>query len=342
MITDAIRKLWPSFAIIVAIGAILILTDTKSKSSAEVEIQKKVAVFKFSSRQNLDDTEKGFIDGLAQQQFIDGQRVAITRYNSENDLPTAHTIATEIVSRGYDIVLTASTPALQVVANANKEGKVYHAFGAVTDPFHSGVGIDPNDQFNRPKWLAGIGTFQPVKRAFIIARELNPGLKKVGVVWCTAETCSEACVKLARLVCDSLHIDLLENTVDNSTGVYESAKSLVSRGVEAIWIGGDNTVEIAAAMVFKAANEGGIPVFTNNIDHPALGAIFGVGANYYQVGTTVGKMAAEILNGKKPNQFPIENVVPEKLVINGQKVEMYNRQNWAITGNLKKIADKIL
>ena len=342
MIIDAIKKLWPSFAIIIAIGAILILTDTKSNKGSEVEKPKRVAFFKYSSRSTLDETERGFVEGLSQLKFVDGERIIITRYNSENDLPTAHTIATEIVSRGYDIVLTASTPALQVMANANKMGKVIHVFSTVTDPFLSGVGINRDNQFNRPQWLAGAGTFQPVKRAFIIAREINPKLQKVGVVWCTGETCSEACVRIARVVCDSLRISLLESTVDNSTGVYEAAKSLVSRGVEAIWIGGDNTVEIASTMVIKAANEGNIPVFTNNLDHPKLGAIFSVGANYYQVGLKIGNMAAEILNGVKPISFPVDNVVPEKLILNGQKIELYNRQNWATPDNLKKIADKIL
>lgn len=342
MIPCILRKLLPSVLIIIAISFILILTDSKKKSDNQVEKQTRVAVFQFSSRQTLEDTERGYIDGLAEKGYRNGEKILITRYNAQNDLPTAYSIAAEIINHKFDMVITASTPVLQVMAKANKEGKVIHVFGAVTDPFNSGVGISKKDKYSRPSWLAGSGTFQPVKRAFLIAKAMNPALKKVGVVWCSSETCSEACVRIARHVCDSLRIDLTEATVDNSTGVYEAAKVLVSKGVEAIWIGGDNTVEIAAGMVIKAGDEGDIPVFTNNTDHPPIGALFGIGANYYQVGLSIGHMAAEILSGKNPAQFPVENVVPEKLIFNGFKAQKFQRKSWILKGNLKKEADKIL
>lgn len=342
MILYALKKLWPSILIIVAISFILIVTDSKREKGVTIERQKKVAVFKLSSRQTLDDTERGYIDGLAEKGYRDGEKISIIRYNAENDLPTAYTIASAIINQKVDMVITASTPILQVMANANKKGNTIHLFGAVTDPFASGVGINKANQLLRPAWLVGVGTFQPVRKAFLVAIGMNPRLKKVGVVWCTGETCSEACVRIARQVCDSLGITLLESTIDNSSAVYESAKSLVSRGAEAIWIGGDNTVEIAAGMVIKAGNEGNIPVFTNNTDHPKLGAIFGIGANYYQVGQSVGYMAAEILSGKKPLEFSVQNVVPEKLIINGKKVTSFLRQSWKITDQIKKEATEIL
>lgn len=342
MLFYVLKKLWPPILIIIAISAVLILAESKKKRERTVEKQSKVAIFKFSSRKTLDDTEKGYIDGLAEKGFVDGQKIAITRYNAENDLPTAYTIASAIISHKFDMVITASTPAMQVMAKANKQGKILHLFGAVTDPFNSGVGIDRNDQFSRPGWLTGTGTFQPVKKAFLIAKAMNPELKKVGVVWCTGETCSEACVRIARQVCDSLSIELDEVTVDNSTGVYEAAKALVSKGVEAIWIGGDNTVEVAAGMVIKAGNEGNIPVFTNNTDHPSQGALFGLGANYYQVGLYVGHMAAKILQGESPAGFSVENVVPEKLVFSGSQAQKFKQKSWIINDKLKKAADKIL
>ena len=342
MLVHSLKKLWLSVVIIAGISSILILTDSKKKGIAFFDKQKSVAIFKFSSRQSLDDAEKGYFDGLAKMGFRDGEKISITKYNAENDLPTAYTIASEIISRKVDMVITASSPSLQVMAKANKEGKVIHLFGVVTDPFNSGVGINRNDPFNRPHWLAGMGSFQPVRKAFLIARQMNPNLKTVGVVWCTSETCSEACVHIARQVCDSLRIKLVEATVDNSTGVYEATKALVSRGVEAIWIGGDNTVEIAAGMVIKAADESDIPVFTNNTDHPALGALFGLGANYYQVGINIGQMAAEILAGKKPIEYTIANVVPELLIINGAKARKFQKKSWVISEALKKEISKIL
>ena len=66
-------------------------------------------------------------------------------------------------------------------------------------------------------------------------------LKRVGVVWNPSEACSEACTLKARRKCAELGIDLLEATADAPTAVNEAAKSLISRQVQVIWIGGDNT-----------------------------------------------------------------------------------------------------
>jgi ABC-type uncharacterized transport system substrate-binding protein len=336
---SVVRKLGPGLAVILGVSLILVFTDRNP-----VRVQqplKRIALFKFSSRQTLDDTERGYVDALSSRGFVQGKTISLTFFNAQNDLPTANTIAGEIVHGKYHMVLTASTPALQVMAQANKKGTVVHVFGTVTDPYGAGVGLDRMHPEERPAHLSGAGTFQPVEKAFLIAREMNPRLSKVGVTWCRSESCSEACVLIARKVCDSLGITLMESMVDNSSGVLEASQALVVKGAEALWIGGDNTVEIAADMVIKAAREGGIPVFTNNTDHPALGALFGLGANYYQVGLQVGRIAADILEGADPVSFRVDNVVPEKLLINRQALNAAGN-SWNLTEALVARADSIL
>jgi len=326
--------------LILLVSSALLLLDLDNRSTTKGKIPE-VAVFKLSSRPLLDNTERGMIDGLNKNGFIDGKNIEITRYCAENDLPTANTIAQTILNGKYSMVLTISTPILQVMANANEDGNLIQVFGAVTDPFASGVGLSHEHPKKRPAWLAGIGTFQPVEDAILMAREMNPDLKKLGVPWCSHEVCSEACVKIARVVGDSLGIELIEVTVDNSSGVYEAVQALISRGAEAIWIGGDNTVEIAMDMIVKAATDGRIPVFCNNPDMPAKGALFGLGANYYEVGLAAGDIATEILKGVSPNTMPIDNVVPETLIINARSLDGL-KQKWSITPGLKKRAMRII
>ena len=186
------------------------------------------------------------------------------------------------------------------MANANRDGDVIHVFGIVTDPIAAGVGIDPDDQFNRPEHLAGLGTFQAVEKAFILAKEMYPDLEVVGTPWCIGETCSSACLIKARKICDSLKITLLESPVNSSTEVLDATQALISRGVQALWIGGDNTVEVAIDVVINVANNANIPLFANNPSLASKGALFGLGANYYQVGLAVGDIAAGILDGNDP------------------------------------------
>jgi ABC-type uncharacterized transport system substrate-binding protein len=277
-----------------------------------------------------DETEKGIIDGLEEKGFIDKKTCNIKKFCPEGDMPTANTMAQNIVGSKFDIVITASTPALQVMANANKKGGVIHVFCTVTDPFVSGVGITGSAPNQHPKHLVGIGTFQPVERAFDIAKQMKPDLKKVGTVWCTSETCSEACVKLARTKCKELGIELVEMSVESTTQILETAMSLSARGVEALWLGGDNVVETGIDQLIKAATMAKIPLFTNNPYKIYGNTLFGVGAQYYDVGKIAGIMAADILNGKPTNEIGIINVVPNNLKVNPEALKNL-KEKWDIS-----------
>jgi len=149
-----------------------------------------------------------------------------------------------------------------------------------------------------------------------MARRMFPGLTSVGVVWNPAEANSEANVKLGREICEKLGIELLEANVDNTAGVMEAASSLIGRGVQALWIGGDVTVLTALDTFVATARKAGIPVFTCIPGSAPLGTLFDLGANYYEVGRLAGDLAAHILHGADPRQIAIENILPEKLLIN--------------------------
>jgi ABC-type uncharacterized transport system substrate-binding protein len=322
------------FAFLITCGILLMLDLSNRKSSGKEKILQ-IAIFKIASRKVLDEAEKGVTDALASRGFSDGTTCKIARFCAEGDLATANTIAQNVVSSKFNMVITISTPALQVMANANKKGSVLHVFCAVTDPYASGVGITGSAASQHPLHLVGIGTFQPVEKAFEIAKKMKPDLKKVGTAWCTSETCSEACVRLARKKCAELGIELVEMGLENSTQILETAMSVTMKGVEALWVGGDNVVETGIEQVINAAGRARIPLFTNNpyntsISGNGYGVLFGIGAEYYEVGKTAGNMAADVLKGKSTSEIRVENVVPNKLIVNPEALKNL-KDKWDIS-----------
>lgn len=312
------RKVATAILALILTGSVLLLLDLDNRQGGTTANKPSIAIFKISSRLILDQTEDGILEGLKEKGFIDGKTCTISRYSAEGDMGTANTIAQNIVSSGFDMVVTASTPALQVMANANREGKLIHVFSAVTDPYIAGVGITGTKPDEHPAHLVGIGTFQPVEEAFEIAKKMDPDLKKVGTVWCTSEVCSEACVRLARKKCKELGIELVEMGIESSTQILEGATSLTSRGIQALWLGGDNVVESGIDQLITAATKAKIPLFTNNPYNVHGNALFGLGANYHDVGKIAGSLAGDILNGKSPTEIGIENVVPNYLKVNAE------------------------
>ena len=344
------RKLALGLVLIVIASGILLLSDWRSRRSsrdaakaANDSIQRTftVAILQNVSQPILDDGVRGMVDGLAQKGYVDGQRIVLRKYNAEGDMPTANAIARDITDGKNDLVMTASTPVLQAVANANKQGKALHVFALVSDPYGAGVGINRDNHLEHPPYMTGYGTMQPVEASFKIARQMRPALNSIGVVWNASEANSAAQIVIARKLSAELGISLLEATVDNSSGVGEAANALVSRGVEALWIGGDSTVLVAADVVVQAAKKGRIPVFTVIPPTVDKGSLFDLGANYYELGLHTGHLAADVLDGRSPAQIPVENFIPETLHINKAALTGL-KDSWTIPADLESRANVVI
>lgn len=336
----AARRLVLGIVLIVIASSILLVSDWRQRRPGAGKMPR-VALLQHSSQVILDEGMRGILDALSDQGFNDGVNIAVRRFNAENDVATGNAIAREITGGGFGLVITASTLSMQAVANANRAGKVRHVFGLVADPAGAGVGISREKPLDHPGHMTGIGSFMPVGDCFEMARRLYPGLGVVGVVWNPAESNSRAYTLKAREYTAKMGIKLIEANVDNSSGVFEAAGSLVSRGAQALWIGGDVTVMAAVDSVVNAARKGRIPVFTLTPPNAERGPLFDLGANFYQVGRQTGELAARVLNGADPATIPVIDSVPIRLVIN--KLALKDLKDpWQLPDDVMARADEII
>src|SRR5215467_10095533 len=310
-----IRRLLLGFSLIFLASAILLISDWHQRRAGGGKIPR-AAIVQHSAQPALDEGVLGVLDGLTANGLVDGQNISIKRFNADGDFAVANAIAEQVVAAGFDVVVTISTPSLQTVAKANSSERVIQVFGLVADPYRVGVGIGRKSPLDHPKSLVGVPTPLPVAESFRLARKLFPGLQSVGVVWNPSEANSEITTMQAREICQELRINLREVNVDSSVAVAEAAAALTAQGVQAIWVGGDNTVILALDSVVSAARKARIPVFSSITTEPNRGTLFDFGANYYDAGKMTGKMAAEILRGVDPATIPIPDKIPQKLVVN--------------------------
>lgn len=323
-----VRRFAVGVMLIIAAIAILLWSDPKrigAKNSGDTATQ--IAVVTYGSVPVLEEGVEGFLAGLKDGGYADGENCRIRIFNAENERTTAALIAKEIVGDTYDLVGTISTPTLQAVAAANVETKMNHVFCLTTDPWGAGIGISRDDPYDHPPYMTGYGSLQPVEALFKLAIEANPKLKRVGVVWNPSESNSESSTLAARAACKKLNLELIEATVDTSSGVVDAVNSLISRSVEAVWSGGDATVAAARDAMIAATSKAKIPVFTNMPGDIQQGALFCLGADYYQVAFEGGQLAAQVLDGESPEQIPVENMVPQQLALNFQVLPIYSK-NW--------------
>ena len=98
--------------------------------------------------------------------------------------------------------------------------------------------------------------------------------------------------------------------MDNSASVLEAAQSLVARGAQAFWVGGDSTVSVALDSVIKLAKQSKIPIMTIIPGNPQRGTLFDFGVDFYQVGRNTGEIARKFSVARTRKAFSSRIMLP--------------------------------
>ena len=321
------RRLAMGATLIAASAALLLWSDANRSRSSGTRLPR-VAVFQYSSQAILDEGVTGLLDALGEHGYVDGRSMRLQRFNAENDLPTANSIARELTGGRFDYVFTVSTNCLQAVAKANGGGRVKHVFGLVANPLEAGVGINPSNPLDHPRNMVGIGTLVPVNELLATAKRMNPQLRRVGLPWNPSQSNSETYTRMARAAAPRLGLELLEGTVDATPAVGEVVASLTARGAEAILTTGDLTVSLAIDAVVAEGRRSRIPVFATQPVLAARGVLLAMGGDYYLIGRETGDLAARVLDGEEMSRIPILYRLPMLTVIN-RAAATGLKQRWA-------------
>jgi ABC-type uncharacterized transport system substrate-binding protein len=346
-VPTVIRRLALGLGLIALASAILLVADRGHRTTAApaaTPAMHHIAVLQHANTPVLDDSVRGTLDALAARGYRKGETLQVDSFNAQGDMAMGVTIAKQLASGGYDLVITSSTPSMQAVANTNRDGKVRHLFTTVADPFESGVGLDRADPLKHPAYLIGQGSFPPVDKAFAVARQMLPSLKTIGVAWNPAESNSLVFVKKGRALAAQMGFDLIEANADNTAAVGDAVNALIARGAQAIWVGGDNTVIAGINTVVAVAKRSGIPVFTVLPGAPDRGTLFDAGPNFYEVGRQGGLLAADILEGADITKIPVRDVldvVPPYLSVNLTALQGL-KAKWQVPGAVRDMADVVV
>jgi putative ABC transport system permease protein len=282
------------------------------------EPEKRVALFMFSDHEALAETARGVRDQLEKSGVLTKHNMMIDLKSAQNEFYLAQSIAQDIVRQEYDLVITLSTPVLQVMARANQT--IPHIFGAVTDPYQTGVVKGPHDH---PSHITGVATSEPVETTIQVLRELLPHARRIGMIWNPAEACSEICTLKARKAAAAYGFELIESTVSGPAEIGDALRSLMSKEIDVFYTSGDNTVASVQKTVNQILRKAKIPCFTNVPSDVESGALVSIGADFYEVGQEIARVAARVIAGESPKDIPIKSFAPEKRWVNADIAKEY-------------------
>jgi len=277
----------------------------------------------------LQADQKGFEKALEEA----GVQVAYDYQNAQGEMPNAQAIAQKFASEKIDLVHAIATPTAQAAVKVIKNIPV--VYSSVTDPVDAGLvktmGADGRN-------VTGVSDAWPIDRQIGLYHEMAPKAKKWGTIYNAGDANSVKSIGWTRTAMKKRGLELVEVTISGSSEVYTAAQSLVGR-VDAIYITSDNMVASAFGSVAKVCSTNKIPLFAGNTDQVELGAIAALGFNYFEVGYSAGKKAAQILkDGKKPGDIPSGLAEKLDLYLSLKNAE---KQGFKIGNQFVKNADKV-
>ena len=249
----------------------LALCLTAALAVAETDKTYTIGIAQFAEHSSLDNCREGFIQGLAEMGYVEGENVTFIVQNAQADMGLCQQIAQQMAQE-CDLVCAIATPMAQAAFNACMDSGKPVIYTAVSDPV---AAMLANDEGKSEYNMTGTCDVLPVEAQLKLYQDLA-GTYGFEIVASGISTGADI-----PLACDTLlpQVDCLTNLTDNTVVSY-------------------------LAVVLDKANALGKPVFGSEIEQVKNGCIASEGVEYISLGQQTGRMAAQVLDGAFAGDIP--------------------------------------
>ena len=238
----------------------------------------------------------------------------VTR-NAEGDSAALSTILENVKSDGVDILVPIATNTAQSAKMVFEDAGIPVVFAAVSDPVAAGLTGDDCG------FITGVSNNIPAAEIVNLISDFQPDYKLIGFLYTSSETNSVSTINAAKAYCDANGIAYEEVSIANLSELQTAVETLISKGVDALYTGNDNSIASAMSTYIDVAYEYGIPVYCGADSMVADGGFATIGVDYVQLGGQVASIVERIANGEQPEDIPYETLADYARFVNLQAAE---------------------
>ena len=247
----------------------------------------------------LDAATQGFEDALTE---AFGDNVKFDFQNAQNDSATCATIANGFVSAGVDLIMANATPALQAAQAATNSIPI---LGTSVTEYGVALGLTDFDGTVGGN-VSGTSDLAPLDQQADMITEWLPDVKKVGLLYCSAEANSQYQVDEVKKYLEAAGVTATQYAFSDSNDLASVCQKAADEN-DAVYVPTDNTVAANTGIVDGICRPAKKPVFAGEEGICAGCGVATLSISYYDLGYTTGEMAAKILTGEADiSTMPIE------------------------------------
>lgn len=261
--------------------------ETKAPAAADGKVYK-IGICQQLEHAALDEATKGFQDACTEL-FGEGN-VEFDFQNGQGEQTNCATICNNFVAANVDLILGNATTALQCAAAATNSIPVLGT--SITD---YATALDIND------WTGATGTnisgtsdLAPIDQQEIMMKELFPDVKKVGIVYCSAEPNSAYQAQLFEEALEKDGIAFSEFTAADSNEIQSVVTAAIAE-CDVLYIPTDNTMAANTEIINNICKPAGVPIVTGEEGICKGCGVATLSISYYDIGYKAGEMAYDIL-----------------------------------------------
>mgnify|MGYP000927213160 CR=1 FL=1 len=279
----------------------------------------RIGIAQFAVHGSLDNVRTGFLEGLKEAGFVEGDNITIDIQNAQADMGQARAIASAFVDNRYDLICAIATP-MAVVSVNTADGKIPVVYSAVTSPVQAGL-ADENGETDQN--TTGTSDQPPIDRQLALIRALQPEAKTVGLLYTVGEVNSQVLAQQYKNLAPQYGFTIVEATVTSGSEIALALPGIVKQA-DCLSMLLDNTVVQYLDLVLDAADGAGIPVYGSEVEQVAKGCAAAAGIDYIAVGRDTGRLAARILKGEAASALPYVTATAADLYINSKTLARLN------------------
>ena len=238
----------------------------------------------------------------------------VTR-NAEGDSAALSTILENVKTDGVDILVPIATNTAQSAKVVFEDAGVPVVFAAVSDPVAAGLTGDDCG------YITGVSNNIPAAEIVNLISDFQPDYKLIGFLYTSSETNSVSTINAAKAYCDDNDIAYEEVSIANLSELQTAAETLISKNVDALYTGNDNSIASAMSTYVDTAYEFGVPVYCGADSMVADGGFATIGVDYVQLGRQVADLVERIANGEQPEDIPYETLSDYARFVNLQAAQ---------------------
>lgn len=300
--------------ILAAVMSMTLFAGCENSKSTNGSV-KKIGVVQYIQHPALDSSNEGFIDGLKEKGYEEGKNIEIEQQNAQGKMDVSNQVAGQFVTGKKDLIFAIATPTAQAVANVTKDIPI--VFTSVTDPVDAGL-ADTLDSSGIN--ITGTTDKVNIDEQLELFKKIVPDAKNMGVIYTTSEANSTNQVKELKEAAPKHGLEIKEIGVANINEINQNLSNAAG-SIDCLYVPTDNNVAASYSLVGSICIKNNIPAISAEPALVDVGGLVSKGIDYYELGKMSGYKAAEILDGKKPSDIPIEPMKELKITINTDVAE---------------------